>query len=69
MKIIFIKDCGHRKEGTIQESEPKHAAQYMAGGFAEMYVEPKPEPVVEPVVEEPKKPAPKKPAKPKAKKE
>jgi len=62
MKIQFIKNCGHRKEGTILEAEHEAAEQYIASGFAVAYVEPKPEPVVEP------KPAPKKAA-PKAKKE
>ena len=63
MKIQFIKNCGHRKEGTVIESQHEAAAQYIASGFAVAYVEPKPEPViVEP------KPAPKKAA-PKAKKE
>jgi hypothetical protein len=60
MKIQFIKQCGHRKEGSILEVEHLAAAQYLAGGFAVAYVEPKPEP----------KPEPKKAAsKPKAKKE
>jgi len=63
MKIIFTKDCGHRPEGLILDTEPQIANQYMVSGFAEMYVEPKPEPEPEPVVEP--KPKAKKPAKPK----
>ena len=50
MKIQFIKDCGHRPAGLILECDPGPASQYMAGGFAEFYIEPKPEP--EPVAKE-----------------
>jgi len=55
MKIIFTKDCGHRPEGLILDSEPAHAAQYIAGGFAEHYIQPPPAPpapVAQPVEEE-----------------
>ena len=61
MKIQFIKDCGHRKEGTIIESQHEAAEQYIAAGFARAYSAPV-------VIPEPQKPAPKKAA-PKAKKE
>ena len=45
MKILFVKQCGHRKEGSILECGYEAGAQYKAGGFAVDYVEPKPEPV------------------------
>jgi hypothetical protein len=54
MKIQFIKDCGHRKEGLILECEHEAAGQYISGGFARAYSapveipKPKPEPKPEP---------------------
>jgi len=63
MKIQFIKDCGHRKEGTIEEAEHEAAKQYIDSGFARAYSAPVEIPKSEP------KPEPKPKAKPKAKKE
>jgi len=57
MKIKFTKDCGHHKEGEVLECEVAPGAQYVAGKFAEVYVEPVPAPKPEPA------------PKPKAKKE
>lgn len=54
MKIQFIKDCGHRKEGSVLEVEHVAATQYIASGFAKAYSAP---------VVIPPKPAPKKAAK------
>ena len=64
VKIKFVKDCGHRKEGTVDEFEYASAQQYIVSGFAVSYVEPIPEP--EPA---PKKAPVKKAVKAKAKKE
>ena len=44
MKVEFVKDCGHHIKGTIVECESANGAQYVNGGFAEFYNEPKPEP-------------------------
>ncbi len=51
MKIQFIKQCGHRKEGSVMEAEHLAANQYIASGFAVAYVAPpveQPAPPVEP---------------------
>jgi len=41
MKIQFIKDCGHHKEGEVLECEYAPGGQYIGAGFAEVYAEPK----------------------------
>ncbi len=38
MKIQFVKDCGHRKAGSVLEAEHLAANQYIAGRFAVAYV-------------------------------
>ena len=43
MKVIFIKECGHHPKGQILECAHAAGIQYITGGFAEVYVEPKPE--------------------------
>ena len=54
MKILFVKDCGHRKAGLILECEEHaNAQQYIAGEFAVPYVEHKPFVDPEPVEPEP----------------
>ena len=51
MKIQFIKQCGHHKEGEIIESQHEAAEQYIKSDFARAYSAP--------VVIPPKKAAPK----------
>lgn len=38
--IEFVKNCGHRLAGAIIECSIGSARQYMAGGFAELWVSP-----------------------------
>jgi len=65
MKVQFVKDCGHRKEGAILECGDAQAEQYIASKFAELYAPPAPpETIVDASLQKPKR----KTAKPRAKK-
>ena len=62
MIVQFTADCGHHPAGEILECEHANGSQYIASGFAEVYVEPKPEPAKSELVTvaEPKSPLSKK---------